>query len=97
MRKRVRSLGAAEDKEVSYSSYINGDEDDDPRRRRMAELIEIAIKNELTQRQRECIHMKFRKRMRVEDIAQVMGLSRSTVYKHIRLGLAAIKRCSVYF
>ncbi len=99
MRNRYRLIGEAEEKQLSLAAYfseINDNTDNVSKRERMKKLIGTAIKNELTQRQRDCICMRYYQGMRAEEIAYHMSISKASVYKHIRKGLAAIRRCTVY-
>lgn len=82
----------------SFLKYSSGSENTSKseKRKRMEAFLRIAIKNELTERQRTCIYRYYFDRMHVEDIAAMMGLKPTTVYKHIRLARKALKKCSVY-
>lgn len=96
MRTQFRLIDEAEEKQISLAAYFADNTDNESRRKRMKELIGIAISNELTERQRDCINMKYYQGMRAEEIAHRMNISKATVYKHIRQGIAAIKRCTIY-
>ena len=80
----------------SYLQYSSVTMSKSEKRKRMEAFLRIAIKNELTERQRTCIYRYYFDRMQVEDIAAMMGLKPTTVYKHIRLARKALKKCSVY-
>lgn len=58
--------------------------------------LKVAIRQELTDRQRECIEMYFMEHMTMEKIGQKLGIGKSTVYKHIETGKAHIRRVMVY-
>ena len=71
----------------SFLKYSSGSENTSKseKRKRMEAFLRIAIKNELTERQRTCIYRYYFDRMQP-----------TTVYKHIRLARKALKKCSVY-
>ena len=88
------------DKESSlkrfYENELYGEQDVLSRKDRMKKIVSLAIENELTERQKQCISMRYLKTMPVCDIANKLEISSATVYKHIRKGIKAIKHCSVY-
>ncbi len=98
MKTVIRYIGENEEKEMSLFAFLNSREDgvNDKQRDRMKRLLKLAIENELTDRQRECINMKFYKGMKASDIANELNIKPATVYKHIRKGIAAMKHCAVY-
>lgn len=59
-------------------------------------VVRVAMKQELTRRQRECIELYFGERMTMEQIGEQLGVGKSTVYKHIELGKANIQRVLAY-
>ena len=98
MRNRAKRLSLT-DSLCEYSSYLkykSVDTGKSEKRRRMEKIISTAIEHELTKRQKDCLHYYYFVGMRVEDIAQMMGLRPTTVYKHLRLAKKALKKCAVY-
>lgn len=87
-----------EEKEVSMLSYFmeEGDCTNDKQRERMKRLIGLSIQNELTDRQKQCLRMKYFDEMKIKDIAKALDIREVTVYKHISRAIAAIKRVAVY-
>ena len=87
----------AEEKEASVNNYLESfAETNDSKHNRMKALMLIGIRNELTDRQRDCISMKYIDGLRAEVIAERLGLSAATVYKHIRKGLERLRRLEMY-
>lgn len=58
--------------------------------------LKVALRQELTDRQRECIEMYFMQRLTMEQIGRQLGIGKSTVYKHIETGKAHIRRVLAY-
>lgn len=54
--------------------------------RKMLRALHAAMEGELTQRQRECIQLRYFKQMRVNEIAELLGLTPGTVSVHIKKG-----------
>ena len=63
---------------------------------RMKKIMNIALENELTQRQRDCIRMRYFENLPVKEIAEKIGIKPATVYKHISKAICAFKKCAVY-
>ena len=55
-----------------------------------------AIREELTDRQREMVEMYYLRQMRMVDIAKELGVSTSTVSRTIRRGRDRLRRCLKY-
>ncbi len=90
-------LFESQDKEYSFRQFLTeGSDSNDERRSRMKKLLYIAIENELTQRQRDCIRMKIIEGMTAEEVAAQLHLSTDTVYKHIRAGLKNLRKVTCY-
>ncbi len=98
MKTILRYIGENEEKEMSLFAYMNNKEDggNDKQRDRMKKILRIAMENELTGRQRECINMRFYSGMKACEIADKLNIKTATVYKHIRKGIAAMKHCAIY-
>ncbi len=98
MRTVIRYIGESEEKEMSLFAFLNNreDGDNDRQRSRMKRILKLAMENELTQRQKDCINMKFYSGMKVCEIADRLNIKTATVYKHIRKGIEAMKHCSIY-
>lgn len=58
--------------------------------------LKVAIRQELTARQRECVEMYFMQGMTMDRIGEKLGIGKSTVYKHIETAKAHIRRVLAY-
>ena len=97
MSSKYRSLLEPEEKEASFRKYL--DEENftkDTRHDRMKEIMLRGIKTELTDRQRDCICMRYIDGLTADAISQRLGLTKATVYKHIRTGFKKLRRLEAY-
>ena len=62
----------------------------------MMAAMKVAIGQELTQRQMECLAMYFGERLTLKEIGLRLGIGKSTVYKHIETGKAKIRQVLMY-
>ncbi len=86
-----------EEEQASLSFFFSGGSNaDDTKHERLRRVIIKGLSLELTERQRECINMRYIDGMKATDIAGILGLSRATVHKHIRVGLEKLKRLENY-
>lgn len=76
--------------------FSDNSESNNLKRERMSKLLKIAFDKELTQRQRDCVTMYYVKNKKVNEIAKIMSIQPSTVYKHIRAGMKSLKKAAVY-
>ncbi len=87
----------SQEKDFSFAKFLTNDSDDNSEEReRMKKLLREGIRLELTQRQRDCIGMKYIQRMKADEIASELDISVDTVYKHIRVGMAKLKKLKFY-
>ncbi len=98
MKTIIRNIDEREEKEMSLFAFLNNREDggNDNQRKRMKRILKLAMENELTDRQKVCINMKFYLGMKVGEIADKLDIKPATVYKHIRKGIAVMKHCAIY-
>ncbi len=98
MKTVIRYIGETEEKEISFNAFLDSkdDRENGNQRNRMKRILKLAMENELTERQKDCINMKFYSGMKVCEIADKLRIKPATVYKHIRKGIAAIKHCAIY-
>lgn len=54
-------------------------------------IMRRTIQEKLTDKQRECITLYFGRRMSMTEIAEAMGVGKSTVSRHIKVGKSKIK------
>ena len=58
--------------------------------------VKVALRQDLTRRQRECIVMYFSDNLTLPEIGRRLGIGKSTVYKHIETGKERIRRVVAY-
>lgn len=66
-------------------------------RQHMMKILSCAMQTELTDRQRDCITMYYLNRMKMKDIAADLGLSRSTVTRHIQAATRKLRKVASYY
>ena len=66
---------------VNVSNYSD---EPDPKRERLKKLMRAGIKQELTEKQRNCLLKRYVENRSVKDIAEEMNLTPKNVYKHIK-------------
>jgi len=81
---------------ISYYLSQRGS-DNRPERERMKRLLYRAIEHELTQRQRDCLTLHYLEGIKMKDIALMMGLSKSTVSRHISSAERKLRRVAGYY
>ncbi len=98
MNHSVISLMQRELLEASWGAFQNTDSPScqERKRQRMLEYIRLAIYQELTPRQRECLLAYYISGEPVRKIAGRLGVTPWTVYKHIERGVAVIRDKSRY-
>lgn len=80
----------------SLSAPSGSTDEPNPKIERMKKIVRIAMETELTQRQRDCINMRFFEGKKVEEIADILCVRPTTVYKHLKLALRKLKECGKY-
>ncbi len=63
----------------------------------MKALLRNGIKNTLTDRQRECLLLYYFKEMNLNEIADHLGISPSTVSRHIKAARKNLSKLNAYF
>ncbi len=101
MQKRLRSdfLGEAEfcaDKRLE-ELMGNGESSNSDKHRLMLKIMRNVIENELTERQRLMIGLYYFKQMNIPEIAEKLGVNRSTVSRTISRGRRNIMEKMKYF
>ena len=92
---KKRSLLPLEENLISLRDYEKGgdnSEDIDA----MKKFLALAIKNELTDKQKDCIIRHYFYGQSFTEIGEEFGVYTSTVRFHVRQGLKKIRRSSVY-
>lgn len=64
---------------------------------KMKQILSLAIKCELTNRQRECMQMYYIENIKMKDIAQTLCLSPSTVTRHIKAAKSKLQSIAKYY
>jgi len=80
----------------SFQRFFENDDSENPKIKRMKQIVRIALENELTDRQKECITMKYFENMKVKDIAVRMDIKPTTVYKHLKTAMRIFRKCAMY-
>ena len=80
----------------SFRNFLENDNTENPKIKRMKHIVKVAIENELTDRQKDCITMKYFENMKVKDIAVRMDIKPTTVYKHLKTAMRVFKKCAMY-
>ena len=80
---------------VSYSVYQSAGTNKTDLAK-MRQLLSIALKTELTGRQRECLEMYYYKNLKMVEIASLLSVSPSTVTRHIKAAHKKLKNVAKY-
>ena len=80
----------------SYHLYNRG-ASNRPERERMRRILMRAIRHGMTDRQRDCMMMYYLEGCKMQDIADVLGLSRSTVSRHIAAATLKLRKVASYY
>ena len=65
--------------------------------RDMLKIIKKIIQNDLTQRQKECLIMYYKKNLKIIKISKILGICPSTVWRHIKISQKKIKNIIKYY
>ena len=66
-------------------------------RAQMLKILKRVIDNELTDQQRRCVILYYFRHMKMRDIASELGVSPSTVSRHIKAALRKMKKIGDYY
>ena len=88
-----------DDKNTALISYYLASHGSDNRsqRERMKRILMRAIRQELTDRQRECLTLYYLEGMKMKDIARSLCLSLSTVSRHIHSAERKLRHIAGYY
>lgn len=81
---------------IAYSLYQQGSTNR-AQRERMKRILSRAMRYGLTDRQRDCMTMYYLEGMKMKDIAKAMGLSSSTVSRHITAATKKLRKVASYY
>lgn len=59
-------------------------------------VVRLAIQQNLTPRQRECVQSYFFEGLTMEQVGEKLGIGKSTVYKHLQKAAGRIRRALQY-
>lgn len=86
----------AQERELEYQALRQFLKAVDNQQTRVAANISSALDEELTDRQRQMVTLYYIKQMRMQDIAQQLGVNVSTVSRTIERGKKRLRRCLKY-
>lgn len=81
---------------IAFQLYNHGSTNR-PERERMKRILTRAIKHGLTERQRVCVTMYYLEGKRMKNIAGELGLSKSTVSRHIKAATFKLRRIASFY
>lgn len=64
---------------------------------KMKKILSLALKDALTDKQRECITMYYYENLKMKEIAKKLSVSPSTVTRHIKAGKKRLKNIAKYY
>lgn len=71
-------------------------EDNSERRKRMKSAVKTALEQELTEKQRTALFLYYFEEMTMQEIAEKLGVCRSTVSRNIARAKQRIEKCAKY-
>lgn len=82
---------------LSYKANgLNRSGEPDIRKERLKKILRVGLKQEITDRQRDCLTKRYLENMSVNDIAESMNICPATVYKHIKKAKERLARLYNY-
>ena len=81
---------------ISFWLYNQGSTNR-PERERMKRILSRAIRHGLTDRQRLCVTKYYLEGMKMKDIALELGLSKSTVSRHITAATRKLRKVASFY
>lgn len=82
---------------ICFESFLQNGSDNSSDITRMKKIISAAMTDELTDRQRFCIEEYYLGGKKMKDIAKQLGVTPSTVTRHIKLGKQKLKHIARYY
>ncbi len=96
MKTKVLSLDSINEDNFSLQYYLSSNAASSRKTEHIKKVLSAAIRIELTKRQCECIEMYYIKKMKVCDIAKILEIKPTTVYKHLKVGIKSLQKCRAY-
>lgn len=93
---RTKILSFDEMKEFIGQSDHKEDSNNKDEIKRAIKVMRAAMQNELTDRQRECMELYFFSGVKEVEIAEMLGVNKSTVSRHISRGKNRLKKYIAY-
>lgn len=81
---------------IAFQLYNHGS-DNRPERERMKRILSRAIRHGLTERQRYCLTKHYLEGMQMKDIAKELGVTKSTVSRHIRAATLKLRKVASFY
>ncbi len=82
---------------ISFIKFLGGDSTNSGERLKMKKIMSSAIVRELTEKQRICLVEHYLNNKKEKDIASELGISISTVSRHIYAALKKLRRIASYY
>ncbi|MBW7572786.1 sigma-70 family RNA polymerase sigma factor [Caproiciproducens faecalis] len=76
--------------------YINKGEDDGGEHLRIRGTLRRAMEGELTERQRDCLQLRYFEQKSVQEVAEIIGVTPPTVSKHLKKARERLRRVMGY-
>lgn len=96
MRHKIVSISEDSLNFITYSDF-NSSETNDSERSRMKKILQKAILDELTDKQRYCLCEYFLNGRNMKSIADDLNVNPSTVTRHIQSAMRRLKRVTKYY
>ena len=95
-RQAILFLNSQMEEQASLQQYIDRSGHRSQRVQRMERLLKVAMRQELTDRQKVCVRLYYLEGRSVAAIAQQLQIRPTTVYKHLKKARQALTRCVPY-
>lgn len=97
MKAELQYFNSVNEKYFDYSVYKQNGATNTREIEKMKKFVAGAIKNNLTPLQQFCVTEHYIKGRKQKEIAEQLGLSRSTVSRHVSAGTKKLKLAAEYF
>ena len=71
-------------------------EDNSEQMERLRHNVTVALREDVTPRQRECMLLYYEKQLNMRQLGELMGIDKSTVSRTIKRGETRLRRCLRY-
>ncbi len=97
MRNKPLSLNNFTESLLGYENYQRDRFDDNSEYKKMLEVLVQAIDGELTDRQKQCVILYYGKQFTLKAIASSLGISESTVSRHLKKSRKRLEKVLKYY